>query len=108
MLISDWSSDVCSSDLVALVDAVEALLGVDVLDAGPNVERVVVLLGLLVGVVRLAVTEGPLTFGATLGWPRSACRPGFGRVRTRVVSGKSESVSCVNGGRRLTKKKKSA
>ena len=60
---------------VGRIDRGEPALRVDVLDAGPNVERVVVLLGLLVGVERLAVTEGPLTFGATLGGTRSACRP---------------------------------
>ena len=49
---------------VALVDAVEAILGVDVLDARPHVERVVVLLGLLVGVERLAVAERPLALAA--------------------------------------------
>ena len=49
---------------VALVDGLEAALGVDVLDARPHVERVVVLLGLLVGVERLAVAERPLALAA--------------------------------------------
>ena len=40
--------------------------GVDVLDAGAHVERVVVLLGLFVGVERLAVAERPLAFAAAL------------------------------------------
>ena len=63
---------------IALVDAVETLLGVDVLDAGANVERVVVLLGLLVGVQRLAVTERPLALGATLAATGARALPGFG------------------------------
>ncbi len=42
------------------VDRGEASVRVDVLDAGSHVERVVVLLGLLVGVERLAVSERPL------------------------------------------------
>jgi hypothetical protein len=45
---------------VLLVDAVEALLGVDVQDAGAHVQRVVILLELLVGVERLAIAELPL------------------------------------------------
>ncbi len=49
---------------ILLVDAVEALLGVDVEDARPHVERVVVLLELLVRVERLAVAERPLPLAA--------------------------------------------
>ena len=45
---------------VAFVDALEAVLRVDVLDAGADVERVVVPLGLLVRVERLAIAECPL------------------------------------------------
>ena len=45
---------------VAAVDGGEAAPRVDVLDASADVERVVVLLGLLVGVQWLAVAEGPL------------------------------------------------
>jgi hypothetical protein len=39
-------------------------MGIDGLDPGAYVQRVVVLLGLLVGVERLAVTEGPLTLAS--------------------------------------------
>ena len=46
------------------VDRVEAALGVDVEDPVPDVERVVVLLGLLVLVQRLAVAERPLALAA--------------------------------------------
>ena len=49
---------------VGRVDRVEAAAGVDVEDAVPHVERVVVLLGLLVLVQRLGVAERPLTLGA--------------------------------------------
>ena len=52
---------------VAGVDGGEAAVGVDVLDPGPDVERVVVLLGLLVRVERLAVAERPLTLAAACG-----------------------------------------
>src|SRR5262249_24895972 len=45
---------------VLLVDAVEALLGVDIDDAGAHVECVVVLFELLVGVEWLAIAELPL------------------------------------------------
>src|SRR5690606_15775266 len=46
------------------VDRVEAALGVDVLDAGTDVEPVVVLLRALVGVEGLAVAQLPLAFAA--------------------------------------------
>ena len=46
---------------VLRVDGGEAAVRVDVLDPGPDVERVVVLLDPLVGVERLAVAERPLT-----------------------------------------------
>ena len=46
------------------VDRVEAALGVDVDDPGADVERVVVLLGLLVLVQRLGVAERPLALGS--------------------------------------------
>ena len=63
---------------VGRVDGVEAALGVDVLDAGPDVEPVVVLLGALVRVQRLAVAELPLALAAlALGW-----------ASVRVVGGK--------------------
>ncbi len=52
---------------VGLVDAVEALLGIDLLDAGPHVERVLHLLELLVGVEGFAVAQSPLAVVAGLG-----------------------------------------
>ena len=62
---------------VGRVDGVEAALGVDGADPGLDVERVVVLLGLLVGVERLAVAEGPLALAA-LGRGRERGRAGRG------------------------------
>ncbi len=49
---------------VLLVDAVEALLGVDVEDAGPHVQGVVILLELFVRVEWLAIAECPLALAA--------------------------------------------
>jgi hypothetical protein len=49
---------------ILLVDAVEALLRIQVDDAGAHIERVVVLLELFVRVERLAVAERPLAFAA--------------------------------------------
>ena len=57
---------------VGRVDGVEAALGVDVLDAGPDVERVVVLLGLLVLVQRLGVAERPLALAALAAYGRGS------------------------------------
>src|SRR3954449_9996103 len=59
---------------VAAVDGGEAAMRVDVLDPGPHVQRVVVLLGLLVGVQRLPVPERPLALAALL--PGTAGPPG--------------------------------
>ena len=72
---------------VVLVDAVEALLGVDLLDPGADVERVVVLLELLVGVERFPVPECPLALvPRRLGWPRRSGRLGHAMVLLRSRS----------------------
>jgi hypothetical protein len=56
------------------VDRGEAALGVDVEDPVADVERVVVLLGLLVLVERLGVAERPLTLGALGARDLGVCR----------------------------------
>ena len=58
---------------VGRVDAGEAAVCVDVLDPGPDVEAVVVLLRPLVGVERLAVPERPLALAAP---PAGGCDGG--------------------------------
>src|SRR3546814_8931028 len=86
MRISDWGSDVCSSDLEQRLAAGQARTG-----AGPGE----------VGVGRLRGREGVgLVLEAAEG---DACH---GRPdRQSVVSGKSVSVSVDLGGRRIIKKK---
>ena len=79
---------------VGRVDRGEAAVGVDVLDAGPDVERVVVLLGLLVGVERLAVAERPLALAALAPGERRA-RSGRGGRRCRW---RCWGVSCASSG----------
>lgn len=49
---------------VSEVDRGESGLGVDVLDAGANVEAIIVGLGALVGVEGLTEAEGPLALAA--------------------------------------------
>ena len=71
---------------VGRVDGVEAALGVDVADPGFDVERVVVLLGLLVGVQRLAVAESPLALTA-LGAGAGGARGGLVRHGERILGG---------------------
>ena len=84
---------------VGRVDRVEAAVGVDVLDARPHVERVVVLLGLLVLVQRLAVAQRPLALGLALAgrgraWASAACvlgGPGVTQrrgLRVRLLRGR--------------------
>jgi hypothetical protein len=43
------------------------MLGINVFDAGPHIERLVIVLELFGGVERLALAERPLAFGAALG-----------------------------------------
>ena len=71
---------------VAAVDRGEPALRVDVLDARPHVERVVVLLGLLVLVQRLAVAERPLALAALGAGPSGPAGAG-GRRRGAARGG---------------------
>ena len=77
------------------VDRGEAAVGVDVLDAGPDVERVVVLLGLLVGVERLAEAERPLALAALAG---AGPRPWSGQRRSTGDRWWCWGVSCDSSG----------
>ena len=79
---------------VGAVDRVEAAVGVDVLDPGPHVEPVVVLLELLVGVQRREVALGPLALAAL-----GAGRGRAGRRRGRHGRGRSFGRGCTAGGR---------
>ena len=60
---------------VPWIDGCEAALGVDVLYSGPNVKRMVVLLGLLVGVQRFAVAQRPLALTLLAARPGSPAGP---------------------------------
>ena len=88
---------------VGRVDRGEAALGVDVQDPGADVERVVVLLGLLVLVQRLGVAERPLslaTLGAgASGAAESALGAGRGSSGVTVVISQCPGVRGA-GGRR--------
>src|SRR3546814_16652457 len=88
MRISDWSSDVCSSDLSALED--ELGVAVDLDEVFADARPVALARNRLSGTaVPDAVPETPVPAAA----------------RTRVVSGTSVSVRVDLGGRRLLKKK---
>ena len=81
----------------------EAAVGVDVLDPGPDVQRVVVLLDPLVGVERLAVTERPLALatgpaGRAGGGRRGRRGPGRAGVLLTAIAA-SSVVSAVPRGR---------
>ena len=69
---------------VAGVDRGEAPVAVDVLDAGPDVEPVVVLLGPLVGVQRLVEAQRPLPFAARAARPVAAPRRGGATAAAEV------------------------
>ena len=73
---------------------VEAAVGVDRLDAGPDVEPVVVLLDLLVGVERRAVPEGPLALAAV------ASGLAAGRGGRRLFRGSGHDSTSFGTGRR--------
>src|SRR6185369_9513829 len=89
---------------VSRVDRVETALGVDVDDALPHVQPIVVLLVLLVLVQRLAVAERPLAFAAgraaaAAGPRRRLPRDRWGRAGDRHERGPFGSgTSCGTGG----------
>src|SRR3546814_12794883 len=87
MRISDWSSDVCSSDLDLLHPGTGVLLGRLLAGASGRLHGRFDLLGGAVGVLADKLD-----------------RHGAGEDRKSVVSGKSVSVRVVLGGRRLIKK----
>src|SRR3546814_17111291 len=117
MRISDWSSDVCSSDLiilktqasgatVRLADVAKVELGAQSynvlsrIDGHPGAGLAVSLAPgadalTTAEIVKHAITERAKSFPA-----------GFELDRKSVVSGKSVSVSVDLGGRRIIKKKK--
>src|SRR3546814_18625091 len=106
MRISDWSSDVCSSDLAILIVEFAVLgrqEGQSVWEAAVNAARlrfrpiVMTSLAFIAGVVPLAVASGS---GAG---SRHSIGPGV-IDRKSVVLGHSVSVLVVIGGRRILKK----
>src|SRR3546814_15344202 len=111
MRISDWSSDVCSSDLGIDVDAAldpagADLAGIDQDKGSQPADRV--------GFHRLGleVLEGGREERQTRSYPivaqaalETALVIGGDLDRKSVVSGKSVSVSVDHGGRRIIKKK---
>src|SRR3546814_17358800 len=105
MRISDWSSDVCSSDL--LVAGLLHHLGarvvvfVDPVPEAHEAEGIVLVLGALDKL-------GDAVLGADLGQHLQHRLVGAAvrRDRKSVVSGKSVSVGVDLGGRRIIKKKK--
>src|SRR3546814_21105911 len=108
MRISDWSSDVCSSDLVLLEVVAER-------PVAEHLEKGVVARGVadLVEVVVLAAgTQAALDIGrahvaALLRAKEHVLELDHARVdRKSVVSGKSVSVRVDLGGRRIIKKKR--
>src|SRR3546814_17949208 len=102
MRISDWSSDVCSSDLIPAHPLVQAKLG-----AVPELQHVRLdheaapmrRPGHLAAVELLLVACHPLL-------ERVAIRQGLRLDRKSVVAGKSVSVRVDPGGRRIMTKKK--
>ena len=85
------------------VDRGEAALGVDVQDARADVERVVVLLGLLVLVQRLGVAERPLSLAALgTGAPERPMRPSVGAVAECWSSVSVPGCLCRGAGVRRT------
>src|SRR3546814_12099972 len=105
MRISDWSSDVCSSDLFLLHRPQQAARLVEIAVVGPTVERGE---ALLPGIRAAATVGGTISARAV---PRHAdeertIMPIVGRDRKRVGQGKSVSVRVALGGGRIVKKKK--
>src|SRR3546814_15228792 len=103
MRISDWSSDVCSSDLKRLRPRDHRSTALGVVTTGLRRRRVE-----RVGAVERVVEAAPARIGGVeretrVGGGHDQRRP---RARKSVVSGKSVSVRVDFGGRRIINKKK--
>src|SRR3546814_18886178 len=105
MRISDWSSDVCSSDLLRTsLSKLESVICLVAMRASPLKSKVGRRKRLLKRPMRSFVA-----LPASGACERQAARPGAKMQpadRKRVVEGKSVSVSVDLGGRRIIKKKK--
>src|SRR3546814_13584773 len=88
MRISDWSSDVCSSDL-----------------SWPGGHT---RFGLLTNRLACAIAGPPLRLDGSCPSPETPRLPGILQDRKSVVQGKSVSVRVDLGGRRISKKKNSS
>src|SRR3546814_18028822 len=96
MRISDWSSDVCSSDLVAFSDFARLSQSNTFTGANQNVSGTS---------ARWTATDGGVTARLMAESSSSAVEVGD---RKSVVSGKSVSVRVDLGGGRIIKKKKTS
>ena len=82
---------------VGLVDAVESVASVGALDARPHIERIVVELGLLVGVERFGIAERPLALAARFrGLSHAMCSScqgaGVGTATAPVISNPAAQI----------------
>src|SRR3546814_5030268 len=96
MRISDWSSDVCSSDL-------------DMLAVDPDLRHAGAAAGLLAHFLALGSVIGDIDLGIGLAFPVEQClgaRAVATQDRKSVVEGKSVSVRVDLGGRCIIKKNK--
>src|SRR3546814_15374274 len=100
MRISDWSSDVCSSDLIGRGDRFETAHRLD-----QYLELSVIGLGHVIEILHLPVGRLPvqLSFALPFGDSCTIARRFVGD-RKSVVEGKSVSVRVDLGGRRILKK----
>src|SRR3546814_19243157 len=100
MRISDWSSDVCSSDLVTQKH--KPLSTIQVNGPIPAAQA----RSIIEESLREAILDGRLPCGTALRQQELADLFGVSRIgRKSVVEGKSVSVRVDLGGRRLVKKK---
>ncbi len=84
-----------SAAQIVFVDAVEALLGIDVLDAFPHFERGTCLLELFVRIQRLAIPQRPLALISRF------CRAGCGHSAVsfvNIASLDAQHTGCIPGG----------
>src|SRR3546814_10978673 len=105
MRISDWSSDVCSSDLVTISSPVSTANGVKLASPKPLVVPILRAgLGMLDGMVRLLPTA-EVGFLGMIRNEETLEASTYAEDRKSVVKGKSVSVSVALGGRRIIEKK---
>src|SRR3546814_13645977 len=107
MRISDWSSDVCSSDLICGETSRASMSAISSISSNPSrPSRSTLLTKVMIGTERKRQTSNSLRVCGSIPLAASITITAESTDRKSVVEGKSVSVRVDLGGRRLINKKK--